>query len=375
MGIEERIVRVPLPDELIRQVDELVRRGRGGFRTREELIREAIHQMALELEYDKPPGPSSTTARLEGGRRRAQPALGDEVEWSSGSLFSRAEPYRSESTVSKRRQYADEDLSFTAIRSTRPVVVAPLSTGWVKQEPLFGLHNRDFPTLWAATKLAEMTDEGLITERRFRSEILPLAWAMGARIVDLEPREARRLAASFPTNPDKKQSAEDAFWNFVIGSSGGGESSGLELSGPFYLWGIAGGERRDKDFVVGLTEIGVELLTDLEGLQVDMRSEVQPFAQRFLGHIRQHAPVDWWGFETVVRLIGAQGTTRTDLVQAFHRELETRFPRPDGWSEVQAATNTAGYVARAREWGLAGHRLERGRYWLTEFGETTLEEL
>lgn len=372
---EERIVRVPLPDDLIRQIDELVRRRRGGFRTREELIREAVHQMALELQYRGEASAASTsTVRFEAGRP-AQQALSEEPDWAagSGSLFARTES--GFEGAPRRRRFTDEDLSFTRLHFIPPLVTAPLSTGWVKQEPLFGLHNRDYPTLWAATKLAEMTTGELIPDRRFRAEILPLAWEIGARIVDLEPRQARKLAASFPTNLEKKQSAEDAFWNFVVGTSGGDDESGLELSGPFYLWGIAGGERREKDFVIGLTDVGVELLADLEGLQLDMRSKIEPYADRFFAHLRERVPSDWWGFDAVVRLIGRDGTTRTELVQAFHRELEETFKRTDGWSEVQAATNAAGYVARAREWGLVGHRLERGRYWLTDFGENMLAGL
>src|SRR4051794_489467 len=48
-------VRTPLPADVVRQIDRLIRQGRVPFDTREEFIEEAVRQMLLELESYAPP--------------------------------------------------------------------------------------------------------------------------------------------------------------------------------------------------------------------------------------------------------------------------------------------------------------------------------
>jgi hypothetical protein len=45
------------------------------------------------------------------------------------------------------------------------------------------------------------------------------------------------------------------------------------------------------------------------------------------------------------------------------------------WSANVVATNSAGYVARSREWGLVRPAMHEGRYLLTEFGERLRDEI
>ena len=59
----------------------------------------------------------------------------------------------------------------------------------------------------------------------------------------------------------------------------------------------------------------------------------------------------------------AEGPTRVELAGQFNQW------RPD-WSPALSNTNAAGFVARAREWGLLEPKLVDSRYALTEFGET-----
>ena len=60
--------------------------------------------------------------------------------------------------------------------------------------------------------------------------------------------------------------------------------------------------------------------------------------------------------------------SRLELVEVF------QTARPD-WTASVAATNTQGYVARAREWGLVESKQVAGTYRLTEFGERYTAEI
>src|SRR5437762_2854463 len=49
---EERIVKIPLPVALIRQIDEAIVSGLGGYSTRTEFFRDAAEGLLLELKYE-----------------------------------------------------------------------------------------------------------------------------------------------------------------------------------------------------------------------------------------------------------------------------------------------------------------------------------
>jgi hypothetical protein len=116
---------------------------------------------------------------------------------------------------------------------------------------------------------------------------------------------------------------------------------------------------------VGLTSAGRELLTALEAVSLEM-PHPPGLAERFFAHLRAFAPQDWWGFTTLLEAVEA-GTTRVELVELFQRAQPT-------WNESKNATNAAGYVARAREWGLVEPKQVDGRYALTPFGKHQLDE-
>jgi hypothetical protein len=323
---EYRLVRVPLPVNIVRELDEIVASGRGGFDTRADLVREAVDAFVAELKYghpdpepmgpagpDSPPGP--TTGTIE----------------------------------------APADFSILGPRPDAHVV--DVGEAEVADEYLFGLHNRDYPTLWAARRLADLTVADLIPVDDFYRLIAEQAWSFGERLLAVESQKAKKLTALFPTNRSKPESSESAFLNFAIGSHSNGAE--VRANGPMYVWRLAQLVRRDGTLMIGLTPTGLALLDTLADLTVEA-PHAPALAEAFFDHLRAAAPTDWAGFEETLRLVTA-GVSRSDLIAA----MSSSHP---GWTEVVAATNAAGYIARSREWGLVTARQVRGRYELTDFG-------
>lgn len=123
-------------------------------------------------------------------------------------------------------------------------------------------------------------------------------------------------------------------------------------TGPLFDLGLAG----SRDGKVAVTADGLSLLRDLEGFGCDPDQEVQgAWSQSFLTHLARHAPADLRFMRLVLDLILAGNSSRTELVDAIGEQ------HPD-WSDAVRATNVAGYVARAREWGLMAKKQEQGRY-------------
>jgi hypothetical protein len=69
----------------------------------------------------------------------------------------------------------------------------------------------------------------------------------------------------------------------------------------------------------------------------------------------------------IMGLIDEGTDTRLSLVS----ELSTRYP---DWSAPEVQTNLAGYVGRAREWGLLERKQTKGRYVATAQGPRLVRE-
>jgi hypothetical protein len=227
-----------------------------------------------------------------------------------------------------------------------------------RDEPLFGMHNRDYPSLWAARRLVDYQVDGAVSFEAFSERATEDAWAFAETLRSLEAQLGTKLTALFPTNREKRQAASDAFRVFAIGVV---TSHGLELhsEGPLFQWGVIDVFRRDGALLVGVTEPGRGLLERLEKLTVRPPHDPR-LARIFLEHLRECAPSDWWGFQQTLDIV-TKRPTRIELLEAF------RIARPD-WRESVAATTAQGYIARAREWGLIAPKVVDGRYELTEFG-------
>jgi len=234
-------------------------------------------------------------------------------------------------------------------------------------EPLLGLHNRDYPSLWAAGRLARYSVDGLPSFADFKRQATDAAWFYAAQLEALEEGRGTRLRSLFPSNPQKREAAERGFQAFAIGSiSRRPPTTGpIPADGPFFLWRLCQLARIDGRLVIGLTGTGRSLLERLAGLSLELPHD-QASAREFLAYVGEVAPGDKWGFDQVVTAVAAE-PDREQLVASIAGE------RSD-WSPATSSSIAQGYVARAREWGLVEPRLQSGKYRLTEFGETWLRE-
>lgn len=313
---------------MVRRIDRFILSGVGGFETRTDVFREGA-QMVLD-EY----------AHSGGAAHRAYDDLAPETAVTPSS-----------------DGVALEDTVLHAPGAAGAIIAATAAP--VRQQMLFGLHNRDYPSLWALHRMADLTAGSLRQLDECVRLVTADAWLYGERLAELEEKLGQKLTALFPTNRDKRQSAEEAFRSFAIGGCAT-TGNGLVATGPLFEWKVCGVARDDSDaLVVGLTDRGHALLHDLDGVSLRLPHE-RRHADAFFRHLREVDAADWRGFEFVVKTV-AEDVTREDLVEAFAGTLDER--------QDQAATYAAGYVARAREWGLLEPKQRQGRYALTEFGE------
>lgn len=386
-----RILRIPLPVELIREMDELVEGNAGGLESRAEFAREAIEAMVLELQHGVFESPSSGVVKgdsrpevsLDGlGRQGAKPVI----------------VFRSEAVAAKAPAFerATTLMSIEETALPEPPEVSyfcrPHKKMWRYTRKDSGMHNRDYPSLWAASKICEMSKDGPILFEDAIRQILPEAWIMGERLMELDEANKQKgkargakLSALFPTNKEKRKQAEENFAYFAIGWEAKNDSGQLlgddatleteqpeeweaqngsgQLLGPLPDWKVIGFENSPDGMKVGMTEVGVRLLKDLVGLTV-----VQPhppeMAQKFFDCLKLHTPVDWIGFITLMKS-ASQRHRRHEMVEVFANQ----------WPDITATnaeSHTAGYVARGREWGLVEMEMQDKCYVLTDFGESVL---
>jgi len=337
---DQRVVKLLLPLSLIRQMDRLLLDGVGGFTTRNEFVREAIESYMLELTHEPAP---AEPAEMRERRRQLRPVADAPAEEAHADF------------AQDRPALAVADTALAPLPAEGSTIGGEVQ---VIAEPLFGMHNRDYPSLWAARRLAAYLDEGAITLEEFAERATEEAWTYAAELQALELELGMKLTALFPTNVDKRRAASGAFRSFAIGSVTVA-GTGVRADGPLFLWRVIGVEPRDEAVVVGLRREGRDLLARLSGLTV-AQPHPPEMARAFLAHLREHALPDYWGFEHVLQTV-AERPTRAELVDAFQQA------RPD-WRESVAATNAQGYVARAREWGLIAPKVVEGCYELTDFG-------
>ena len=339
-----RIIRVPIPVPLIREMDKVITEGVGGYATRTEFIVDAIQERILELtlgpgEDAGPPPATLTTPLLPEVRNTATPL---DTESAEATLRSTA------LVVPEGRFSIGPDCN-----RSRP-----------EGKRLFGLHNRDYPALWALAQLAGMTGNAPVPVEKFHTEVLREAWEFGRTLQGLERHLGRKCTALFPTNTTKRKAANQAFRLFAIGHFSLTTEGRVTTGGPLFEWRAAGLVGTDGDLRIGLTRRGWDLLAALEGLSV-AEPHREDLAAVFLDYIAAHAPADHAGFAEIVQAVGEDGATRKTVCN------EVAAVWPD-WTSTQVETNVAGYVARAREWGLVEPKQRRAKYQLTQFGHKRL---
>lgn len=352
---EERIIRVPLGVGLIRSMDALILEESGGLRSRAEFIREAVENLVLELSY--PEAPSEPTPSLPSPTRQAATSPREPLEKSSG-----VSPVRIRSAASKDGDQwnvlRDQLIEVSTLGALSPVAFSSTSGMVVEDRPLFGLHNRDFASLWAAHHLGGMTADSLVPIETYYRSVVDAAWKFGEKLTMLTGGSRSAVTALFPTNVEKREAAEEAFRSFALGTANRVDGV-VRASGPLFQWALCGIEYSADQLMVGLTPEGHELLQDLAELALTL-PQPPGLATRFLRHLARFAPGDWWGFRLILEA-ARDGISRSDLVGLF-AEAEPN------WTVNECATNTAGYVSRTREWGLLEMKQVARQYRLTEFG-------
>lgn len=355
--MEKRIVKVPMPISLIRRMDEALAVSKGGLETREQFLSEAAESLLAELTYpEAPPEPmvAGPVARSQG----SSPAATTIVATVLDSV-----------PAWEQKELRLADLAGSAFGPVPAGATLGEGISRPTDVPLLGLHNRDYPSLWAASRLARYSQQGLISVEEFKRRVTAAAWFYGAELRRLEGgSRGLRLTPVFPTNPDKPEAAEQGFQSFAVGEIPRRPPSTGEVptGGPLFAWRVCQLKRDEGRLLIGLTPVGRALLDGLVGLSLELPHD-EAMADLFLGHLVEHSPGERWGFERVLTLAGEE-PSREELVAAIAEE------RGD-WSTATASSVAQGYVARAREWGLLEPRLRQGRYRLTGFGERWQHDL
>ncbi|MCY3634988.1 MAG: ribbon-helix-helix domain-containing protein [bacterium] len=334
-----RIVRIPLPTNLIRRIDELIIAGNGGFESRAEFILDAIQERLLEIEY--PPANEPDTPQLE-TVSLPQPDLRSEISAAPDHI----------------PQWEDTSLH---LPHTEDILIHHSKATCV-DEPLFGLHNRDYPSLWAAAQIADI---GVTPYDQAIQELLHRAWSAGETLQLLDEHYGTKSATLFPTNRKKPQAAERRFQHFAVGIILKDDNHMVTI-GPLFQWNIIAADTTSTDVLIGLTPEGHRLLQQLQGLTA-LEPHEEQFAFPFLQHLSIHSNSDWAALQQVVQFIKEHNTDRATLTS----HMEATFC----WKGNQVETNTAGYVARAREWGLLQPKQNKGLYGITDFGNAVLETI
>lgn len=323
----------------------------GGYETRAEFIREACENMLVELEHAAATAPRPTLGAVSGET--------DKIVHGPFAEFA--------ALVGAEER---ESLAVTSLSETRlpdPGDPFLFRDGILDgpKGPLLGLHNRDYPTLWAARRLAEYTPRAPIPWDEFQTTVTAAAWLYGFSLQQIDPvGSTGRVTALFPVNLAKRQAAERNFQHFGLGAfPRRGKGTRISGSGPLFAWRMCQLARREEGLVVALTSDGLELLRALQGLSLEYPHDPS-HARVFLEHLARFAPGDRWGFDFLLEAI-VERPTRESLVSTF-AEYDS------AWTPAMASSFAQGYIARAREWGLVEPRLDGGRYALTPFGEQVL---
>ena len=368
-----RLVRVRFPSALLKQIEDFLEAGVGGYTDRSELVVDAVRERLLELGetfafMPRPHVPTGATATNEIVKSWAESILAaeersPEMAPSIEQLRIRDGRYPVLSGV-HQALIPLEDAAIVLDGALSPIE----SRDDIPQEgPLFGLHNRDFPSLWALAELGRLSAERPIPYSEFMDEVADRAWRYGEILVGLERQGIRGLTSLFPTNPDKREASAGRFLNFGVGEAKATEG-GWTTRGPFFQWGVAGIVVTEDVGCIGVTSLGAQLIGQMVGLTPEI-PHPEEIAIVFAEFLQASAPDDWWGFQRLLTAVGAGASTRNEVAIHFHG---SRFG--DDWTKNEVSTNAAGYVARAREWGFLEQKQQAGRYVLTDLGREILAQ-
>jgi hypothetical protein len=335
--VPRRLVKLFLPVETVRRMDAAILRSGGAYFDRAEFVNEALIDRLAEEGHgavDHVPLPQT------------RPAL----------LAAVPEP-----TVEFSPDVSETVGMFGDWLSKAPVPTLPEAAS---PETNFGLHNRDYPTIWACDLLGRLTLEAgaPITWEMFSQQLLQKSWGVGRRLAaeDAESGRALKVGVGFPTNTAKREAAERRFLAHSFGLP-----TARGNPGPVFVFKWVGIEHAESEPRVALTDAGIAVLRAL----AETGDSGPPFGEAawriFVDHLSEHAPSELKAWLSVLELLREQ-PNRTELVERCSA----------WWQGNEAATNAMSYVSRAREWGLVEPKLSPdNRYALTERGAAELDRL
>lgn len=334
-----RLVKTWLPAALVREMDQTILASGGAYNGRDDFIREAIADRVAEERMRPVRGPAPVILLPTAEHQRVQPA-----------------------GRSKKPQAAQDQEVFGPVPTQGVPTLPPHSISG----PLYGLHNRDYPTLWAALSLIAMVadERKPISWSKFTMAILEAAWKIGTHLARLDQErglQEMKAAVGFPLNREKRQSSEARFVLHMVGAA----SRETALSGPLFAMQLAGLEVAGTvELSLAPTERGVVLCRSLVESGLSARPPHPERAWKaFRNHLKDCLPDDYAAWIRVLQVVVTE-PTREELVGHFTTE----------WPGAAAATNVAGYVSRGREWGLVERRMKGDRYALTDRGRRQVEE-
>lgn len=321
-----RLIKILLPPHLVGAMDDVIAAS-GVYADRSEFIADAVDGHLAELRAHEMIGYQSTVGRLE---TRSTWGTDDQPVPESQGIVAAIPP----------------------VSNDTPTLEA---NGGPLAGPTWGMHNRDFPTLWALTHLIRITR--LTGEPVPFSDWIPQvvadAWDLGRRL----PTD-RFDVSGFPTNAAKREASESRFMRFFVGDAPG--------SGPLFDLGLTANDGEGR---IAATRAGLALLSEVVGFSCERgRGIPSKWTRAYLRHLERYAPADLAFLLEILQRIRDGDADRSALVEATSNE------HPD-WSSSVVDTNIAGFVARAREWGLLLPRQRKGRYVLEDEGIAVLEEV
>lgn len=344
-SVPKRLVKVLLEADLVRRMDRRILASGGAYQDRSEFVSEAIADRLTE-----------EGALLEQEIRVAEPI----VARASDILAVAERPKRSaqalQAFIALEAPPLDATVEMGRWRHNGHVPMIPVSaTDTIN----FGLHNRDLPTLWALDRLAEMAGD----QRE------PVSWEAFLDRVRGEGAEAGELlrhrdlampgslgvGIGFPKPGVKRAASIKRFIAAAVGNN-------RRADGPFFVLALATFTDEERTRIVPGDQ-ALHVLDDMleRGLGPSLPQPPAAF-ERWWFYLSAKAPAEHAAWRKVLRVV-ADEPTREDLI--------VRFPE---WPGHVATTNTVGYIARSREWGLVEPDLIDQRYRLTDLGRAVAKE-
>lgn len=351
----ERITAVHLLTEVVDEIDRALSAYPEQFRDRSELVMAAITRLLTDLAAEQKlsnRAPRSRRDARTAGRRQGRLSYSGLSH--SLNAFNAGLPRFREALLIKAPA---PDAPISDLMAPRP------------EHPTIGIHNRDWPTLWAASELGKVSREDSPT--RFETWIEEIvAWGSGLGYLqmkcddDAEDLDLTGLPIEYFGKRDK--AAVNRFRTHFV--------SDRRHRGPLFGLGLAYVDETTD--VVSLTTAGAAVLTALDGCLPTAHDEVPPeWRHAFLTHLARHVPSDFDFLSLLVRTI-AEGTAEREPLLRLVQETKDADPSDavrrhwqkkasERWS-MMTSTNVSGFISRAREWDLILPKQEQRRYLLTD---------